>query len=84
MSAYESLNEINKLKVVDWDSNDNEIVYVSVEDTDANRDALMKLGASKNELDDMTEDGMIDIAAFAFEKCGADWYQHGVGFGIYE
>ena len=81
MSTYEILNEINKLKVVDWDYNGNEIVYINVEDTKINRDTLMKLGASKKELDDVIEDGMIDISGFAFEKCGADWYQHGVGFG---
>ena len=81
MSTYEILNEINKLKVIDWDYDGNEIVYVKVEDTDANREVLMKLGASKKEIDDMAEDGMIDISGFAFGKCGADWYQNGVGFG---
>ena len=81
MSTYEILNEINKLKVVDWDYDGNEIVYVEVEDTDANREVLMKLGASKKEIDDMAEDGRIDISGFAFGKCGADWYQNGVGFG---
>lgn len=81
MSTCEILNEINKLKVVDWDCDDSEIVYINVEDTDANREVLMKLGASKKEIDDIAEDGMIDISRFAFEKCGADWYQYGVGFG---
>lgn len=81
MSTCEILNEINKLKVVDWDCDGNEIVYVEVEDTDVNKEVLMKLGASKKEIDEMTNDGMIDISEFAFKKCGADWYQHGVGFG---
>ena len=38
MSTCEILNEINKLKVVDWDCDSDEIVYVKVEDTDVGKE----------------------------------------------
>lgn len=75
------LDELNKLEVVESDFDGEEVVYINIDDTPENREILIELGATMEEIDDM-QNGLeeLDISTFAFEKCGANYYQCGIGF----
>lgn len=78
----EIIEKLNELEVADVDFDSDEIVYVLVEDNENNRKRLIELGATEVEITNMIVDGgALDITIFAFEKCGADWYKQGEGFG---
>lgn len=82
MNEKDVLEKLNELEVTDVDFDGKDVAYVCIEDNRDNRKLLVELGATGTEIVDMQmEKGALDITVFAFEKCGADWYQHGVGFG---
>lgn len=84
MSNQEKLNILNQLEVKDWDCDSNSLIYVVIENSEHNREVLRSIGATDEDFENMGEDDELDIALFAFEKCGADYYKHGEGFGIDE
>lgn len=78
------LDKLNKIEVLDFDVDSGDLVYVNIEDSPENREVLIELGATMEEIEEM-KNGLdeldeLDISTFAIEKCGANYYQHGEGF----
>lgn len=79
----DKLDKLNELEVVDWDCDGVETIYVHVEDTPENREILIELGATAEQIEEMVFEhyGELDITRFAFEELGAAWYMPEKGFG---
>lgn len=82
MSNQEKLDILNQLEVADWDCDGDDLVYVIVENTEHNREVLKSIGATDEDFKQMGEDDDLNIALFAFEKCGANYFRFSEGFGI--
>lgn len=76
------LEVINTLYVVDFDTVDGAISYVAIENTIENEAILRAIGATPDDFTNMKmEDGLLDVAFFAFTKCGATNFSTMEGFG---
>ena len=84
----DKLAELNKMEVVDYSISCNEVEYVAVENNEENRQLLISLGATEEELLEMAGDTLdndtLDIAYFAFNECDAGWWSVKEGFGYDE
>lgn len=76
------LNTLNQLQVTDWDCDSDSIVYVLVENIEQNKAIIISIGGTDSDLEEMGEDDNLDITTFAIERCKADFYVNGSGFGI--
>ena len=88
MSRLEDIKKINQLEVVDHDiDSDHTVIYLNVLNTAENRKFLEDLGATEEDFytmqggeDETVEE--IDIAYFAFEKLGAEFWSAKKGFYV--
>lgn len=77
------LETINTLYVVGFDVVDDAIVYVAIENSIENESILTAVGATPEDFKNMKmDDGLLDVAYFAFTKCGANKFSVTEGFGI--
>lgn len=74
-----TLDKLNELSVLNWEWD--EIASIRIEDTQENRKVLRVAGATRKEIKSMKKGNILDITEFGFNKCGADYYIRGLGFG---
>ena len=78
----QKLDKLNELEVIDYSSCAGELEYVLVEDTPYNRNKLLDIGATEEDLEDMecSDGSELDISVLAFGKLNAKWFEPGEGF----
>lgn len=74
------IKELNKMEVTKWSIGCGEVEYVLVSDSGTNRNILINLGATDEEIKNMSDGEDIDITEFAFNKIGAKAWQKDCGF----
>lgn len=76
------LNQLNELEVYESSADAGELEYVYVENTPYNRNKLLELGATEDDLENMECDNgeVLDVSVFAFEQLNANWFEPGKGF----
>lgn len=84
LDSRRKLDILNRLEVTDWDCDSESLIYVLVKNSELNKLQLRLIGATEEDIKEMAEcqDEDLDITTFAFDKCGADYYVHGRGFGV--
>lgn len=84
----DKLAVLNKIPVYDYSVSSGEVEYVTIENTEENRDILKSIGASEEDITGMTcgdpSSDDLDITFFAFNLCDAGWWSPNDGFGYYD
>lgn len=80
MCNKEKLDILNSMAVEDSLCEDGECKYVFVKEKPENIFLLHSIGISDEEIEGYSSDGIIDIAFFAFEYCGAVYWTAKAGF----
>lgn len=75
----EKLIAINSLSFVDWSCSGGECEYVLIENTPENRNTLLNVGFTGEQLEDENvkidvDDEVLDVAYIAFSYANADWF----------
>ncbi|MDK8182087.1 hypothetical protein [Paenibacillus sp. UMB4589-SE434] len=79
MDVKTKLLVLNNMEVVETDGDGECLYYVLVLNSEENRAELKHLGFPDSELSECEGEDFIDISVFAFEQCGAEWYQSDLG-----
>jgi len=76
------LELINSMEVVEDSASCGELEYVLIANTPENREKLLQIGATQQEIDNATDDfdgETIDISSIGFMYTGAKWYEKRLG-----
>lgn len=81
----DKIEKINEMEVVDWDVDGNELIYVTVADTEENRAILRDIGADEQDIENMyigIDESELDITEFVFNNTDATGWYSDRGFVI--
>lgn len=77
------LKILNELTFIDMSISSGECEYVHVENNEENIEVLKELGATNEDIENMTyedDPDIVDITMFAFDNCEANYFSVEKGF----
>lgn len=79
----DKLKELNQIQILDYSVSNGELEYIMIENTEENRDILTRIGATKEDFEEMefdNDDTLLDITLFPFSKLDAAHWDSENGF----